>query len=109
VFDGAALRDGAHVNAVGAYRPDMRELDTAAIVRARVVVEDRAAALSEAGDLMIPIAEGAIGREHVVADLRETVRGARVRRGPDDVTVFKSVGVAFEDLVVARAALDRLG
>ena len=106
VFDGRVLAAGAHVNAVGAYRPDARELDTATIRRAKVVVETRDVALAEAGDLLIPIAEGAIGEEHILADLRELTLGAAVRTDPDDVTVFETVGVAFEDLVVARAALD---
>jgi ornithine cyclodeaminase/alanine dehydrogenase-like protein (mu-crystallin family) len=108
VFDGSLLAPGTHVNAVGAYRPDLRELDTETIERSRVVVETREAAMEEAGDLLIAIREGAIGEDHVVADLSEVVRGAKVRRSDDDVTVFKSVGVAFEDLVVARAAVDRL-
>ncbi len=72
-----------------------------------MVVETREAALAEAGDLVIPIAEGAIGPDHVVADLAEVVRGASVRGSVEDVTLFKSVGVAFEDLIVARAAADR--
>jgi ornithine cyclodeaminase/alanine dehydrogenase-like protein (mu-crystallin family) len=109
VFDGSLLEQGTHVNAVGAYRPDLRELDTKTIERARVVVETREAAMEEAGDLLIAIKEGAIGDDHVVADLSEVVRGVTVRRSEQDVTVFKSVGVAFEDLVVARAAVDRLG
>lgn len=109
VVSGAALADGAHVNAVGAFTPKMRELDTEAVRRARVVVETREAALAEAGDLLIPMAERAIGEDHVIADLSEVVRGAKVRRSDEDVTLFKSVGVAFEDLVVARAVLDRLG
>jgi ornithine cyclodeaminase len=105
LFGGDALPAGAHVNAVGAYRPDARELDTATIARARVVVETRDAALTEAGDLLIPIGEGEIGADHVVADLAELVRGAPVRRSVDDITVFESVGIAFEDLVVAAAAI----
>jgi ornithine cyclodeaminase/alanine dehydrogenase-like protein (mu-crystallin family) len=64
-------------------------------------------ALAEAGELAIPIEEGAIGPEHVVADLAELVRGVPVRTGDGDVTVFKSVGMAFEDLAVARAVVDR--
>jgi len=106
VFDGRLLPPGAHVNAVGAYTPQTRELDEATILRARVVVETREAALAEAGDLLIPMRGGKIGPEHVVADLAEVVRGAAVRRSAEDVTVFESVGVAFEDLVVARAALE---
>ncbi len=108
VFDGRRLADGAHVNAVGAYTPDTRELDGETVRRARVVVETREVAMAEAGDLLIPMREGAVGQDQVLADLAEVLAGAVVRRGPKDVTVFKSVGVAFEDLVVARAALDRM-
>ena len=106
LFDGSLLASGVHVNAVGSHRPDARELDTETVRRGRVVVETREVALAEAGELAIPIAEGAIGRAHVVADLAATVRGAGVRRSTDDLTVFKSVGMAFEDLIVARAIVD---
>lgn len=108
VLEGANLSEGVHVNAVGAYTTTMRELDSEAVRRSRVVVETREAAAAEAGDLAMAIAEGAIGPDHVVADLSEVVRGARVRGSDGDITLFKSVGVAFEDLVVARAAVDRL-
>ncbi len=106
LFEGGRLAAGAHVNAVGSYLPTSRELDTAAVLRARVVVETREAALAEAGELAIPIGQGTFGPEHVVADLAEVVHGALVRTTPSDVTVFKSVGLAFEDLIVARAAVD---
>ena len=109
LFDGALLKAGAHVNAVGSYQPETRELDDAAVTRARIVVETRDAALAEAGDLLIPLKAGLVGPSAIVADLAEVVRGAAVRASPGDVTIFKSVGVAFEDLVVARAALDRMG
>lgn len=108
LFDGARLKPGAHVNAVGAYRPETRELDTETVRRGRIVVETREAALAEAGDLLIPIREGAITEADILADLFDVVRGAEVRTGPDDVTVFKSVGVAFEDLAVAGAAYRRM-
>jgi len=103
LFDGGALAAGAHVNAVGAFQPHTREIDTATMRRAQVVVETRAAALEEAGDLLIPIGEGAIGPDHVRADLQEVVRGVQVRSGSGDVTLFESVGLAFEDLAVAGA------
>jgi ornithine cyclodeaminase/alanine dehydrogenase-like protein (mu-crystallin family) len=103
LFDGAVLAAGAHVNAVGAFQPATRELDTETVRRARVVVETREAAMAEAGDLLVPIDAGAIGADHVVADLQEVVRGAAVRTARDDVTVFESVGLAFEDLAVAGA------
>ena len=107
VFSGRLLSDGAHVNAVGAYRPDTRELDDETIGRAKIVVETREAALAEAGDLLIPIDEGLITASDISADLGEVVRGAIVRTSSDEVTVFKSVGVAFEDLAVAGAVLER--
>jgi ornithine cyclodeaminase len=107
VFDGRLLPDGAHVNAVGAYRPDSRELDDETIGRAKIVVETREAALAEAGDLLIPIKTGVITASDISADLNEVVRGAKVRTSADDVTVFKSVGIAFEDLAVAAAVVER--
>ena len=107
VFDGRLLPDGVHVNAVGAYRPESRELDDETIGRAKIVVETREAALAEAGDLLIPIGAGLIRPSDIAADLGEVVRGANVRTSSDDVTVFKSVGVAFEDLAVAGALVER--
>jgi ornithine cyclodeaminase/alanine dehydrogenase-like protein (mu-crystallin family) len=108
LFDGSLLPDGVHVNAVGAYRAETRELDTETVRRARVVVETREVAFAEAGDVLIPIAEGAVTSDHVVADLQEVIGGVPVRVTDADITVFVSVGMAFEDLVVARAALDAL-
>ena len=104
----AAMMAPCSVNAIGAYTHLMREVDAEGVRRARVVVETREAAMAEAGDLLIAMQEGAIGPEHVVADLAEVVRGIPVRRSPEDVTLFKSVGVAFEDLVIAGAVADRL-
>jgi len=108
VFDGSLLRPGTHVNAIGAFTPDARELDEGTIRRARVVVETREAALAEAGDILIPLREGVISESQIAADLGEVVKGAAVRTGPEDVTVFKSVGIAPEDLAVARAAVDAI-
>lgn len=108
VFDGSLLAEGAHVNAVGAYTPETREVDDETVRRAAVVVESREAALAEAGDLLLPIKAGVISAEDIAADLSEVVTGTPVRTDPADVTLFKSVGVAFEDLAVARAAVDRM-
>ncbi|GIU96735.1 MAG: ornithine cyclodeaminase [Actinomycetota bacterium] len=106
LFDGRLLPPGSHVNAIGAYEPDAREVDTETVRRARVVVETREVAMAEAGDLALAVAEGAIGWDHVVADLGELVRGAVVRQGPEDRTLFVSVGLAVEDLAVAAAAVE---
>jgi ornithine cyclodeaminase/alanine dehydrogenase-like protein (mu-crystallin family) len=104
VLRGVDLPQGVFVTAVGAYTPTARELDTVAMQRGRIVVEDRAAALAEGGDLCVPIAAGDLRAEDIVADLREVVRGAVVRRDDEDITVFKSVGLAIEDLAVVSAA-----
>jgi ornithine cyclodeaminase/alanine dehydrogenase-like protein (mu-crystallin family) len=106
VFDGRLLPPGVHVNAIGAYTPEMRELDGAAIAGSRIVVETRAAALSEKGDLLQAEAEARWHRDDIVADLSELLRdGTPGRTEPAQRTVFASVGLAFEDLVVARAVL----
>ena len=108
VLSGEQLPEGVHVNAIGSYQPHTREVDTATCLRARVVVEDRDAVLAEAGDLTIPLGEGSFTEDRIAADLHEVVRGRQVRTADSDITLFKSVGLASEDLVVAAAALDRL-
>lgn len=108
VFRGELLPPGAHVNAIGAYRPDTREVDLDLLRRSTVVVDDREAALAEAGDLIVPISQGSWRSEQIAGDLAEVVRGRRRRRDDVEVTLLKTVGLAWEDLVVARAALDRL-
>lgn len=102
VLRGAWLEPGVHVNAVGACVPAARELDTEAIRRARLFVDHRAAALKEAGDLLIPIAEGAVAAEHVQAEIGDVLAGLHPgRRSGDEITVFKSLGLAVEDLSAA--------
>jgi alanine dehydrogenase len=99
---------GTHICAVGACRPDQREMPTALIARARVYVDSRAGARAEAGDLLLPIAHGAITDQHIVGELGELASGAiEGRRTPEDVTLFKSLGMAAEDVVAARLAVDR--
>ena len=104
----ADLRAGTHVDAVGSFRPETREVDTETVRRARIVVDAYTAALAEAGDLLIPLGEGAIAREHVVAELAELVAGTRRgRTSPTQVTLFKSVGFALEDLTAATLAYNQ--
>ena len=106
VFDARDLEPGSHVNAVGSYRPDMQEIDPVVVRGARVVVDQRAAAWTEAGDLIIPLEAGLIGRDIVDAELGEIVNGdAPGGRGEHDFTVFESVGNAAQDIAVAQAAL----
>lgn len=105
VFDGSLLSPGTHVNAVGGFKPEARELDDAAIAAGRVVVETRSSALTEAGDVMIPLSRGVIS-EAAIEELTSVVRDG-IDRSPDDITIFKSVGIAFEDLAIAVAAYER--
>lgn len=106
VFPGALLAPGTHVNAIGAYQPHTRELDDDALALARIVVDDESGAVDRSGDLLIPLRSGALQRSAIVADLAALVAGVAVRRNSEDVTVLKSVGVAWEDLVIAVAAAD---
>jgi ornithine cyclodeaminase len=102
---GAQVAPGTHVDLVGAYRPDMREADGALLARATLAVDTRAGALAEAGDILAAIAEGAIGPDHIAADLAQLCRGEHPgRRSAEEVTVFKSVGWAGEDLAAAALA-----
>jgi ornithine cyclodeaminase/alanine dehydrogenase-like protein (mu-crystallin family) len=103
MFDGRWLRPGTHLNLVGAFQPHTREVDETTVSRARVVVDLYDAALAEAGDLLIPIRKGTISRAHIIADLHEIASGEKhPRTSADDITLFKSVGCALEDLVTAE-------
>jgi ornithine cyclodeaminase len=93
---------------VGACRPDQREMPTPLIARARVYVDSRQGALKEAGDLLIPIREGAVNDRHIVGELGELVSGKVAGRiAASGVTIFKSLGMAVEDVVAAQLALER--
>jgi len=103
VLKGEWLKRGAHVNAVGASIPTARELDTQAVKRSSVFVDRRESALNEAGDLLIPMKEGAIGADHIVAEIGELLTGSASGRASDtDITLFKSLGLAIEDLACAH-------
>ncbi|MFI6146517.1 ornithine cyclodeaminase family protein [Streptomyces sp. NPDC051109] len=104
LFDGRLVAPGATVVAVGSHEPDARETDTALVRRAAVYVESRTAALREAGDLLVPEAEGAIGPGHINGTLADLVAGRMPAAGePSCPQLFKSVGMAWEDLAVAVA------
>ena len=103
LFDGNLLRAGAHMNLVGAFQPHAREVDSRTVQRARVFVESYEGAPREAGDLLIPIQEGVIGDTHVAGDLHELTSGKKPgRTSAEDITLFKSVGCALEDLATAE-------
>ena len=104
---GEWLRPGGHLDLVGAFRPHMRETDDEAVRLARLFCDTRAGALSEAGDLADPIGRGVIAPGDVVADLFELCRGEkRGRETADEITLFKSVGTALEDLAAAELAVE---
>jgi alanine dehydrogenase len=105
VFDGRHVRPGTHVDAVGAFRPATRELDTTLVRRARVFVDTYEGAWTEAGDILVPLKAGAITRRHVRGELADLVVGRKPgRRSRDEITLFKSVGFALEDTATARLA-----
>ncbi|MGW1776060.1 ornithine cyclodeaminase family protein [Streptomyces sp. NPDC002104] len=110
LFDGRLIAPGATVVAVGSHEPDAREVDTALVRRAAVYVESRAAALREAGDLLVPEAEGAIGAGHISGTLADLVAGRMPGAGTASCPqLFKSVGMAWEDLAVAVALFEAAG
>jgi ornithine cyclodeaminase len=108
IVRGSLLREGAHVDLVGGFTPRMREGDDALIARAEIFVDSYAGALHEAGDLVQPLASGVLVRERVLAELAELIHGAHPgRRTEDEITLFKSVGTALEDLCAACMVLER--
>lgn len=108
VFHDGDVRPGTHVSAVGAFTPEMQELPAETVARATVVVDAIDAALAEAGDLIIPLEDGRVTREHYARELGMLVNGTVTGRTSDDeITLFKSVGNAVQDVVVAKRAVDR--
>jgi ornithine cyclodeaminase len=106
VFEDADLKPGAHISAIGSYTPDMQEVPAETVTRALVVVDSRSATLAETGDLLRPMQTGLFGEEHIHAELGEILLGRKTgRESPDQITYFKSVGVAVQDAMAAQLAL----
>jgi len=104
---GNRMRNGTHVNAIGSNAPNRQEIDDTVLLKCRVFVDDTAQALSESGDLIIPIKAGKFKPSSIVGELADVVTGKlRGRISDSDITVFKSVGIALEDLAVSRAAYE---
>ncbi len=102
VFDGRDLKPGTHVNGIGAFTPEMQEIDAETVRRARVVIDSRTAALAEAGDLIIPLRAGAVTLDHISDEIGEVLAGQRPgRTNAAQITFFKSVGVAVQDAAAA--------
>ena len=103
VFDASDLKPGCHINGIGSYRPDMTEIPAEAIQRSRLFVDQREAVLAEAGDILIPLSHGLIDEDHIAAEIGEVINCKKAGRiFNDEITVFKSVGNAVQDLVVAQ-------
>jgi alanine dehydrogenase len=108
IFDGAKVREGCHINGIGSHTPNARELDTAIIKRSMLVADSYEACLKEAGDIMIPITEGAIDKSHMKAELGEIITGRKPSRSNDrEITLFKSNGLAIQDAATAKVVYDK--
>lgn len=107
VFDDRHIKPGTHISAVGSYTPEMQEVPAGTVQRAKVFVDSRSAALEEAGDLIQPMRAGLFDESHVCGELGEVILG-RIsgRQSDDEITCFKSVGVAVQDAMAAQVALN---
>ncbi len=106
VFDNSNISNGTHINGVGSYKPEMAEIPAQTIARAKVVVDQMQGCLAEAGDLIQPIQQGIITEDHIHGELGDLVTGKiSSRKNDDEITVFKSVGVAVQDLITADLVL----
>jgi ornithine cyclodeaminase len=107
VFSDRDVKTGTHISAVGSYMPEMQEIPPETVTRAHVVVDSRSAALAESGDLIQPIRAGLFNEDHVSAELGEVILGRRAGRQSDsEITYFKSVGIAVQDVLAAGVALE---
>jgi len=108
IFDGSKVKEGTHINGIGSHSPGARELDGTIIKRALLIADSREACLNEAGDIMIPIKEGIISADHIHAELGEVVTGKKPgRMSPKQITLFKSNGLAIQDVAAARLVYER--
>jgi len=97
------ISNGAHINAIGSYSPDAREIDSATMVASRFFVDRRESALNEAGDYLLPMNEGLMGPNDIIAEVGEVLLGQKQgRTSADEITLFKSLGLAVEDMVCAE-------
>jgi ornithine cyclodeaminase/alanine dehydrogenase-like protein (mu-crystallin family) len=110
VFPGTLVKPGTHVNAVGSFTPAMQEIDAVLLQKALITVDSREAVLAESGDLIIPIQEGMLEQNAIHAELGQIVAGDLPgRTASEQITVFKSVGLAVQDAIAASAALQNAG
>lgn len=108
IFDGSKVKEGTHINGIGSHTPNARELDTEIIKRSRFIADSREACLKEAGDIMIPIKEGAVSEKHICAELGEIILGRKPgRMGNKEITLFKSNGLAIQDVATAKLVYEK--
>ncbi len=108
VFDGSRVREGTHINGIGSHTPNARELDTEIVKRSKFVGDSREACFKEAGDLIIPLKEGAIPEAHFYAELGDLVTGKKAgRTGDREITLFKSNGIAVQDAAAAKLVYEK--
>lgn len=108
LFDGNKVREGTHINGVGSHTPKARELDTAIIRRSKIIADSCDACLREAGDIILPIQEGAIDKSHLHAELGEVIIGEKPgRTDAREITLFKYNGLAIQDAAAAKLVYDR--
>jgi len=108
IFDGSNVKAGTHINGIGSHTPGARELDSTIVKRSLFVADSREACLNEAGDIMIPISEGEITADHIHAELGEIVIGTKQgRTSSEQITLFKSNGLAIQDAAAAKLVYDR--
>jgi ornithine cyclodeaminase/alanine dehydrogenase-like protein (mu-crystallin family) len=107
VFDNKDLKAGTHISAVGSYTPDMQEVPAETLQRARIFVDSRSASLEEAGDLIQPMRAGLFKESHIYGELGELILGKiSGRQSSEEITYFKSVGIAVQDAMAAQVALN---
>ncbi|MBI4523451.1 MAG: ornithine cyclodeaminase family protein [Deltaproteobacteria bacterium] len=102
------LKPGVHINAIGSHRPDLREIDPQTLKRATVYVDSREAIMAECGDILLAIREGAITEGHIAGEIGEVLAGKKAgRTRADEVTLYKAVGIAIQDVATARLVYDK--
>ncbi|MCI0473701.1 MAG: ornithine cyclodeaminase family protein [Ignavibacteria bacterium] len=108
LFDGKLVKEGCHINGIGSHTPNARELDTEIIKRSVFIGDSREACFSEAGDIMIPVSEGAVTENHFYAELGEIITGRKKGRTDDKmITLFKSNGLAIQDAATAKLVYEK--
>lgn len=108
VFDGAKVKPGTHINNIGSHTPNARELDSTIVKRSKFIGDSEEACFNEAGDIMIPLANGEIEKSHFYAELGEVITGKKKGRETlDEITLFKSNGLAIQDVATAKLIYDK--